>query len=133
MALSRLLRFGISGSSSRSCPRDLRFVSELGILGWMEFRMLKIYLLFCFFLSNGLFCFMKELVLQSPLLMVTFKMNLICILIGLRQSVNQPKVNLDTIIWVFVYMFFFLAPIVQIKFSAYFPNSLPILKEDVIK
>lgn len=95
--------------------------------------MLKLYLLFCFFLANGLFCFMTELVLQSPLLMVTFTMNLICILIGLRQSVNQPKVNLDTIIWVFVYMFFFLAPIVQIKFSAYFPNSLPILKEDVIK
>ncbi|WP_221469236.1 O-antigen polysaccharide polymerase Wzy [Cohnella nanjingensis] len=68
---------------------------------------------------------------QGGLLLTTFLLNLICIAIGFYGATRTKKLNLDTIIWVFVYMFFFLAPVVQLNYGPVFPNTMPIRAEDV--
>ncbi|QJD87206.1 oligosaccharide repeat unit polymerase [Cohnella herbarum] len=95
--------------------------------------MLRVYGLICFTLTNAVFCYLYTDSVGSSLVLISFFLNLLCIAIGLNQSVRNKQLNLDTIIWVFVYMFFFLAPIVQINYAEYFPNSLPITKSDILR
>lgn len=95
--------------------------------------MLKLYILFCAFLGNALICYFNTEEWNNPYLFLSFMINLICILIGFHQSLSYPRLNLDTIIWVFVYMFFFLAPVIQIDIGTVFPNSLPIQAGEVVR
>ncbi|MBP1993962.1 oligosaccharide repeat unit polymerase [Paenibacillus eucommiae] len=92
--------------------------------------MFKLYSLTLLFAGSGLLCFLNAGNMQ---VFLTFMLNLICITMGLYRAISCKKVNLDVIIWFFVYTFFFLAPVIQINYSSYFPNSMPIESSYVVK
>lgn len=93
--------------------------------------MLKTYLLLCFFLANATLCYTQLLHWQQPGLVLTFLLNLLAVLVGLHRCLRGQRLNLDTIIWIFIYTFFFLAPVVQMGGGATFPNTMPIEPEAV--
>jgi hypothetical protein len=95
--------------------------------------MLRFYSLVVFFLLNGLLCYVDVSESMGISVILTFMMNLICITIGFYWSTANRSLNLDTIVWVFVYAFFYLAPIVQLNGYTIFPNSLRIEEHYVIK
>jgi hypothetical protein len=96
--------------------------------------MLKLYGLTVFFLLNGLICFLELSTSMGVSVILTFLLNLMCITLGFYRSISNRNLNLDTIIWVFMYAFFFLAPVVQLNGDyAVFPNSLGIEESYVLK
>jgi hypothetical protein len=86
-----------------------------------------------FFLLSGLLCYMSLSKLDNTLVILSFMINLICITIGFTRTIATKKLQLDLVIWFFMYTFFFLAPIVQLNKGIFFPNSLPIELSSVIQ
>lgn len=95
--------------------------------------MIRFYMLTCFTVLNVLLCFINMSAWHDDFLVPSFLLNLAAITIGFYRATNSKRLNLDTIIWVFVYMFFFLAPIIQMGNGMYFPNTMPIAASDVVK
>jgi hypothetical protein len=95
--------------------------------------MLKLYSLTVFFLLNGLICYVSLSKFEQTTLILSFFIHLVCITVGLNRAVTYKNLNLDVVIWFFVYTFFFLAPIVQVSTMTFFPNSLPIDLSYVVK
>lgn len=94
--------------------------------------MLRTYLLISFFLANAAFGYVLLLPWDNDWLFPSFLLNLVCVLIGFHLCLRGTKLNLDTIVWVFVYTFFYLAPVVQLGGGTYFPNTMPIDPRDVL-
>ncbi|MFC5405024.1 hypothetical protein [Cohnella soli] len=96
--------------------------------------MLRLYMMFIFFLLNGALCYANtESWPQSGMMMAVFMLNLVCVTIGFYRAMSVKTLNLDTIIWIFVYMFFFIAPVIQLQAGPLFPNTMPIEPGDVIR
>ncbi|QGQ94373.1 hypothetical protein EHS13_05355 [Paenibacillus psychroresistens] len=95
--------------------------------------MLKVYFLSVFFIINGLICYLDLYKILGISAFITFLMTLVCVTIGFNRAITNKNLNIDTIVWVFVYAFFYLAPIAQINYSHYYPNSLPVEESYVIK
>ena len=100
----------------------------------MEARptVLRIYPLIIFFLVNAAFSYILLLPWHNVWLFPSFLLTLVCILIGFYQCLRGKRLNLDTIVWVFVYTFFYLAPVVQLGGGPSFPNTMPIDLHDVL-
>lgn len=94
--------------------------------------MFKLYSMFVFLLGNGLLCYASLSKLDHPTVILSFLINLICITIGFYRSISKKHLNLDIVIWFFVYTFFYLAPIIQLNTGVYFPNTMPIDLSDVV-
>jgi hypothetical protein len=88
--------------------------------------MLKLYLLFCFFLGNATLCYFQLIHWEQPWLVAMFLLQLLMVTIGFYHGLRGTRLNLDTIVWIFVYSFFFLAPVIQMGGGTVFPNTMPI-------
>lgn len=95
--------------------------------------MLRNYLLISFFLANAALSYILLLPWGRAWLFPSFLANLACIVIGLGLCLRGNRLNLDTIVWIFVYMFFFLAPVIQLGSGSMFPNTMPIAAQDVLR
>ncbi|WP_123041890.1 hypothetical protein [Cohnella candidum] len=95
--------------------------------------MLRVYLLTCFLIVNAVLCYGNTSAWDNAYLLPSFLANLVALVIGFHFALKRKELNLDTIIWVFVYMFFFLAPVIQLGNGAFFPNTMPIAAADVVE
>lgn len=69
--------------------------------------------------------------IQDTFLVLSFVTNLGLISYGIYYSMKKRWLNVDIVIWNFKYLFFLLAPLIQINNNV-FPNNLPITNDKIL-